>query len=164
MKITTKIVSVTILIWLIALLTPILNVSAVKPYLPPFLYGNRVNLLELSFPPVTEIDLPVDEPFYIVHGIAEPWKELSVEDRRMFMDDSLTRFELSIDGVPQGLRKWMNQYIDEFGSQWKRKAFYIQFDPYEFDVGSSPVFEGSWYAYGSLIWSHTVTINFIAGS
>lgn len=165
MKTTTKTVSVSILIGLIALLISIPNVCATKPFSPPFLDGNRVDLLELSLmdPPVTDIDQPVDEPFHIIHGIGVSWKEISVEERRMFLDDSLTRFELYIDGAPQRVIKWMTQYKFD-GTHWHWKLFYIQFDSYEFDVESSHDFEGSWYAYGELIWSHTVTINFIVDS
>ena len=167
MKTTTKMVAVTIVVGLIALLTPIPNVGAAKPSEPPFLKGDRVNLLLMSLqtPPIDEVDVPVDEPFYIWHGVLTCWKSLPPEERSMFLDDSLTKFELDIDCVPQTLRKWMYTFKFE-GCNWLGKGFYIQFDPYEFDVGSSLEFEGRWYDYTDPLpaWSHTVTINFDAGS
>ena len=63
------------------------------------LQGNRVNLLQLRGDGQTELSIPDTEASYVAHGWAECYSELSPTQRRIFLDDSLWRFDLSVDGT-----------------------------------------------------------------
>jgi hypothetical protein len=128
------------LICIIGLSTTIQNASAV---LPKFLKGNEINILQMYVQGISSTTQSASVPFYIAHGMYYPdWKAIDPSEKSTFLQDSKAGFELTIDGNPVKLRKWVHYNAS---TDIMSKAFYIQFDPGDFAAGDIVVFTGRWY-------------------
>jgi len=126
-----------------------------KATVPPFLKGNRISLFTGS------VVLPSNEPCFVSQGfLAFPWSDLSLEERKAFLDHN-TRFDLYIDGQQVDLRRWQHHY-----KQYRQledvmvKTFYVQFEKNAFEAGTTHIFTGEWWYQGTLVASQTVEVTF----
>lgn len=149
--------AIVVLICILGLSTTIQNVSAV---LPTFLKGNKLDILYMYVYGITSATQSASDPFYVAHGMYYPdWKALDPMEKSAFLQDSKTGFELTVDGNPVMLRKWLHYYAT---TDIMSKAFYKQYDPGDFSTGDVVVFTGRWFQTSGPIpvditWTVTVT-------
>jgi hypothetical protein len=145
------------LICILGLSTTIQNVSAV---LPTFLKGSKLDILYMYVYGISSTTQSASAPFYVAHGWYYPdWKALDPVEKSAFLQDSKTGFELTIDGNPVKVRKWLH-YNASTGIM--SKAFYKQFNPDDFAAGDNVVFTGRWFQTTGpmpvdITWTVTVT-------
>jgi len=105
---------------------------------PPFLEGNRINILS-----GIDLALPADEPCFVIHGWISPnWQDATPEEKSNIRYEC---FELEIDGVSMDLRKFRHYYktyliYEDVMFVW----FYVQFEADHFEAGETYRFRGIW--------------------
>jgi hypothetical protein len=109
--------------------------------------GNPIGLFNPNAPPRV---IPASEPSFVGHGwrpTLEQWRSLSAAERQEFLDDSVWRFELSIDGVPVALERSFHADRFEIAGETETtmlKVHFVQFEAGHFAPGTYD-FEGRWY-------------------
>lgn len=131
------------------------NAKSVQ-YPPPFLEGNWI------FLGPDHMELPVDEPCFVIHGFGlEHWKESPPEWRQTLLHDSV--FSLNIGGEPVQLRKWVRyyRYFDFLENEdFMLIVFYVQFEANEFQAGVEYIFQGVWEEQGVVLLELEMTVGF----
>ena len=139
-----------------------------KGDLPPFLRGNYIDIYGSFKEGITEISLPADEPSFTCHGwLYDNWAERKPLEKKIFLKGD-TRFELTIDGEDEKLRKWSHHYAELYHSvdqiimyDVKAKLYHIQFRPNSFTPGQTVKFVGTWYWDGAHAGSLTLIVHFV---
>lgn len=135
---------------------PITETAKGQPYPPPFLDGNWI------FLGPDNMELPVDEPCFVIHGFGlQHWKESPPEWRQTLLHDSV--FSLKLDDEPVRLRKWVRyyRYFDFLETEdFMLIVFYVQFEANEFQAGGEYSFKGVWEEQGVVLLELEMTVGF----
>lgn len=149
---------------IISLATIPINVVAEHTYEPPFLEGERINLLNYTY------TLDSTDPCYVRHSyvLFYPWKEMTAQEKREFLSDEYTRIELWILNINEDeaqevdLHKWLYRDIFGdmgFGEDQMRLSFYVQFESGHFAPGTY-LFTGLCYSEGEIFLESSSTVTF----
>jgi len=121
--------------------------------LPVFLDGTRIDLL----PGGGSITLPADQPYFVIHGFADVWKDLTVEEKKSLLEDQY--FTLTINGVLVELKRVIYFWnVPDSPDDQMRVMYYVEFEAGHFAAGTY-TFTGTWYSPGGTS-SETVTVTF----
>jgi hypothetical protein len=104
---------------------------------------------------VAEQSLPASMSYYVTGGsVWADWSKQSAHDKKMFLSDQVTYFELYIDGISVGLTKTIERDKVWESPQWGTlydcilKLWNVTFPANYFQAGQTYEFHAIWHEWG----------------